>query len=89
MQGKELLKKKRLLEQKLRSKGYSIKRINGHEYIYTWWTTGHAKAKWKCLGRYDISGGEDFLRSLQKKRLDGLLEEYYRLMEEFRDAKTN
>ena len=52
----EIRKRKRELEKALRVQGYSLKTIRGNTYLYVWETTGHARARWKCLGNAKTVG---------------------------------
>jgi hypothetical protein len=44
-----LLKKRERLEKELSRKGYSLKRINGHTYLYKW-KFENGKVRWRSLG---------------------------------------
>jgi len=44
-----LLEKRERLEKELSRKGYSLKHINGHTYLYKW-RIENGKAKWRSLG---------------------------------------
>lgn len=68
------------LKKLLSRQGYSLKTIKGNRYLYVWTTTGHGKAKWKCLG--NVEKKPDLVERLRDKRLKEILEEIKRVEEE-------
>lgn len=74
------------LLRKLSVQGYSLKRIKGNVYLYTWTTVGHGKAKWKCLG--NVKKKPDLIERIRDMRAKEILEELNKIeerREELRD----
>lgn len=74
-----LRKRKGELEKVLNMQGYSLKTIRGNTYLYVWETTGHARARWKCLGNVKHIG--EAIEENKKEKVKALLEEYSSLKE--------
>ena len=77
---KKLEARKANLNRLLNYKGYSIKTIKGNKYLYMWRTTGHGRAKWKCLG--NLNKKPHLIKGLRDRRLREILEEIRRLDKE-------
>lgn len=72
-------KRKGEIEKALSVQGYSLKTIRGNTYLYVWETTGHARARWKCLGNVKVVGGA--IEDNKREKVKALLEEYSALRE--------
>lgn len=77
---KRLEARKANLMELLSYKGYSIKTIKGERYLYVWRTTGHGKAKWKCLG--NLNKKQNLIESIKERKIEQILEEIRKLEEE-------
>ena len=74
-----LAARKNKLNRLLSAKGYSIKTIKGHRYLYVWTTVGHGKAKWKSLG--NIKNKPDLISKIKDDRVKSILEELAKIEE--------
>jgi ribulose kinase len=81
-----LLRKRERLAKALSYKGYSLKRINGHTYIYRW-AYQDGKARWWCVGNINKVGiPENRTKTLLEeiRKIDEVLGKVAKLLE---DAK--
>jgi PP-loop superfamily ATP-utilizing enzyme len=78
-----LLEKRERLEKELSRKGYSLKRINGHTYLYKW-KYEDGKARWRSLGnvkKVGVPNGKvgEIMEEIEK--IDKALMEIAKLLE--------
>jgi hypothetical protein len=77
-----LLRKRERLAKALSYKGYSLKRINGHTYIYRW-AYQNGKARWWCVGNINKVGiPENSTKALMEeiRKIDEVLEKVAKLL---------
>lgn len=76
-----LQERRRKILVQLRLQGYSLKKIAGQYYLYTW-ERENGRARWKCLGNVKKGAGELF-RQLEEDRAERIK----KLTEELRELE--
>lgn len=71
----EIRSRKRRVAHLIQLKGYSLKKIRDEVYLYTWETTGHSRAFWKCLGNIE-KVSRHLIEEIKDERARALAEEY-------------
>ncbi len=77
-----LEKRREILRKSLSKKGYSIKTINGNEYVYTWYYDG-GKKRWKYLGPLGLFD----LKAIRHKEVKVILEEIKKIDEVLKEVE--